>query len=141
MNTSAHLSRSCLVSLLLIAPIIGCHDERPRSKASASSATKQGASKQSATSERDEPPAGNVKRVQLSPGVWIENDGKKRRVVVNTAVCLREGDYGLECLLCRKQTKEHESVVAVRAWLDQVQAHWDEQLKAFKAHVEREGGR
>jgi DNA-binding transcriptional ArsR family regulator len=32
-----------------------------------------------------------------------------------------------------------ESVVAVRAWLDQVQAHWDEQLRAFKAHVEREG--
>ena len=31
------------------------------------------------------------------------------------------------------------SVVAVRAWLDEVQAHWDEQLKAFKAHVEREG--
>lgn len=34
-----------------------------------------------------------------------------------------------------------ESVVAVRAWLDQLQAHWDEQLRAFKAHVEREGGR
>jgi len=34
-----------------------------------------------------------------------------------------------------------ESVVAVRAWLDQVQAHWDEQLKAFKVHVERESGR
>jgi DNA-binding transcriptional ArsR family regulator len=34
-----------------------------------------------------------------------------------------------------------ESVVAVRAWLDQVQAHWDEQLKAFKAHVEREEAR
>jgi DNA-binding transcriptional ArsR family regulator len=37
-----------------------------------------------------------------------------------------------------------ESVVAVRAWLDQVQAHWDEQLRAFsayveRAHVEREG--
>ena len=31
--------------------------------------------------------------------------------------------------------------MAVRAWLDQVQAHWDEQLRAFKAHVEREGGR
>jgi len=30
-----------------------------------------------------------------------------------------------------------ESVVAVRAWLDQLQAHWDEQLEAFKAHVER----
>ena len=39
-----------------------------------------------------------------------------------------------------------ESVVAVRAWLDQVQAHWDDQLRAFSAyvertHVEREGGR
>jgi len=33
-----------------------------------------------------------------------------------------------------------ESVVAVRAWLDQVQAHWDEQLRAFKAHVERRSG-
>jgi len=28
------------------------------------------------------------------------------------------------------------SVAAVRAWLDQLQAHWDEQLTAFKAHVE-----
>jgi DNA-binding transcriptional ArsR family regulator len=30
-----------------------------------------------------------------------------------------------------------ESVVVVRAWLDQLQAHWDEQLGSFKAHVER----
>ena len=30
----------------------------------------------------------------------------------------------------------HEPVAAVRAWLDQVQAHWDEQLGSFKAHVE-----
>ncbi|HEY3727618.1 MAG TPA: hypothetical protein VGL51_10620 [Solirubrobacteraceae bacterium] len=30
-----------------------------------------------------------------------------------------------------------ESVVAVQAWLDQIQAHWDEQLGSFKAHVER----
>jgi len=29
-----------------------------------------------------------------------------------------------------------ESVLAVRAWLDQLQAHWDEQLAAFKTHVE-----
>jgi DNA-binding transcriptional ArsR family regulator len=31
-----------------------------------------------------------------------------------------------------------EPVVAVQAWLDQVQAHWQEQLGAFKKHVERE---
>jgi hypothetical protein len=30
-----------------------------------------------------------------------------------------------------------EPVVAVQAWLDQVQAHWQQQLGAFKEHVER----
>jgi DNA-binding transcriptional ArsR family regulator len=30
-----------------------------------------------------------------------------------------------------------ESVVALQAWLDQLQAHWDEQLGSFKRHTER----
>jgi hypothetical protein len=30
-----------------------------------------------------------------------------------------------------------ESVFAVQAWLDQIQAHWDEQLGSFKGYVER----
>lgn len=34
-----------------------------------------------------------------------------------------------------------ESIVAVRAWLDQLQAHWDEQLASFKSHVERKAKR
>jgi DNA-binding transcriptional ArsR family regulator len=34
---------------------------------------------------------------------------------------------------------QRKSVVAVRAWLDQIQAHWDEQLGSFKAHVEGKG--
>ena len=29
-----------------------------------------------------------------------------------------------------------ESVVALRAWLDQLQAQWDDQLNSFKRHVE-----
>ena len=29
-----------------------------------------------------------------------------------------------------------EPVLAVQAWLDQLQAHWNEQLGAFKRHVE-----
>ncbi|GIE97535.1 ArsR/SmtB family transcription factor [Paractinoplanes rishiriensis] len=29
-----------------------------------------------------------------------------------------------------------ESLMALQAWLDQVQAHWTEQLSAFKRHVE-----
>jgi DNA-binding transcriptional ArsR family regulator len=32
-------------------------------------------------------------------------------------------------------------LVALQAWLDQVQAQWTEQLGAFKRHVEREGRR
>lgn len=30
-----------------------------------------------------------------------------------------------------------ESMTAARAWLDQIQAHWDEQLGSFKRHVEK----
>ena len=29
-----------------------------------------------------------------------------------------------------------ESVVALRAWLDQLQAQWDDHLRSFKRHVE-----
>jgi len=32
-----------------------------------------------------------------------------------------------------------ESILAVQAWLDQLQAHGDEQLDSFKRHVERRG--
>jgi DNA-binding transcriptional ArsR family regulator len=32
-----------------------------------------------------------------------------------------------------------ESVIALRARLDQLQAHWDEQLASFKTHVEKRG--
>lgn len=34
-----------------------------------------------------------------------------------------------------------ESVAGLQAWLDQLQAHWDEQLGSFKAHVEGKAGR
>ena len=30
-----------------------------------------------------------------------------------------------------------ETITSVQAWLDQVQAHWDEQLGSFKTHVEK----
>ncbi len=34
-----------------------------------------------------------------------------------------------------------ESLGALRAWLDQLQAHWDEQLASYKKHVERRARR
>lgn len=33
------------------------------------------------------------------------------------------------------------SMAGVRAWLDQLQAQWDEQLASFKTHVEKRGPR
>jgi hypothetical protein len=48
---------------------------------------------------------------QLGKGVWLEAIGKQRRVLVDATVCMREGEFGLECLLCRSQTKEHESIL------------------------------
>jgi len=55
------------------------------------------------------------KRSQLGKGVWLETKGNKRRVLVEAIVCLRDGEYGLECLLCRTGTKEHESVLHTSA--------------------------
>jgi DNA-binding transcriptional ArsR family regulator len=34
-----------------------------------------------------------------------------------------------------------DHLTALQAWLDQVQAHWSEQLGAFKEHAERSRGR
>jgi DNA-binding transcriptional ArsR family regulator len=32
---------------------------------------------------------------------------------------------------------QQDSLAAVQAWLDQIQAHWDEQLGSFQRHVEQ----
>src|SRR5262249_23036770 len=58
------------------------------------------------------PPAPAGKRVPLNPDkpLFFETlpDGK-RRVLVQSEVCLREGM--LEVFLCREMTKEHESIL------------------------------
>jgi hypothetical protein len=46
----------------------------------------------------------------LGRNVWLEVQGEHRRVLIAATVCLREGQ--LEQLLCRKQTKEHEAILA-----------------------------
>ncbi len=52
----------------------------------------------------------------LGKNVYFEKlaDGR-RRVLVTAYISLREGEFGLECLLCRKGTKEHESIFAADA--------------------------
>lgn len=51
-----------------------------------------------------------VKRIPAGKNVWLEIDGKRRRVIVDALVCLREGM--LEQLMCRRRTKEHEAILS-----------------------------
>jgi hypothetical protein len=55
------------------------------------------------------PPA-EVKKKELAKNIFFETEGERRRVIVSAVVCLRQGH--LEGLLCRKQTKEHEYILA-----------------------------
>jgi hypothetical protein len=48
-------------------------------------------------------------RVPLAKGVALEVEDNKRRVIVETKVCLRQGQ--LEQLLTRRRTKEHEAIL------------------------------
>lgn len=52
----------------------------------------------------------DAKKVKMSDNVYLEIQGDQRRVLVEAYVCMREGQ--LEQLLTRKQTKEHEAVLA-----------------------------
>ncbi len=57
------------------------------------------------------------------------------RILLDAGVVTDErvpGDARLRVFRLRR-----EPIVALRAWLDQMQAQWDEQLGAFKKHVER----
>jgi hypothetical protein len=56
------------------------------------------------------------KREELGPSVWLEVVGNQKRILVAAEVCLREvGQIGLECLLCGKNKKEYESIMATEA--------------------------
>ncbi|HEX4864486.1 MAG TPA: metalloregulator ArsR/SmtB family transcription factor [Acidimicrobiales bacterium] len=72
-------------------------------------------------------------------GISAPTMSKHLRVLLQAGVVSDErpgADARLRVFHLRK-----ESVVAVQAWLDQLQAHWDEQLGAFKTHIERRGRR
>jgi hypothetical protein len=56
----------------------------------------------------------------VGKNVYFEVQGKSRRVIVEATVCLRQGQ--LEMLLCRKFTKEHESILSADVDARQVHA-------------------
>lgn len=113
-------ARGSAVVLVLVA--VGC-DSHPRSRPAISADQPLHATEyRSAGPERaghadpsptpPNPPA-PTNKAALGKDVWFETEGTRRRVLVNATVCLREG--GLECLLCRSRTKEHESILATDA--------------------------
>jgi hypothetical protein len=57
--------------------------------------------------EPPKPP--EVKKVAAGKNIILEIQGNKRRVLIDSLVCLREGP--LEQLLTRKRTKEHEAIL------------------------------
>jgi len=102
----------CLGALL----ICGCDSGPGARSQGAGNTTRASDSKNgsdSSTTLADKPVA--AKKTGFGKNVWLETRGKERRVIVGATVVLREGSYGLECLLCRKHTKEHESILATDA--------------------------
>jgi len=69
---------------------------------------------QPAAAPQDDAEAGWTRK-KLGDNVWFETRDQRRRVLVDAKVCLREGEYGLECLVCRRNSKEHESILATTA--------------------------
>ncbi len=67
--------------------------------------------------QRFTPPSGLV-RLSKEHDIWL--DTKRKRVVFDGVVCLTEGQ--LEMFACPRQTKEHESVVAVDCLAREVHA-------------------
>jgi hypothetical protein len=66
--------------------------------------------KKAASNSGQKPPPVETKKAPMGQNVWLEIQGQKRRVVIDAYVCLREGL--LEHLMCRKNTKEHEAILA-----------------------------
>src|SRR4029079_10219545 len=66
----------------------------------------------------DDPPPAELRRLSKNNDVWF--DDKRKAVVVDGQVCLREGQ--LEMFACPKGTKEHESVVSLNCKADEVHA-------------------
>lgn len=84
----------CLV--LLLAAAAGC-DEEPAVKPAAP------------PPKPDPTKPAEVKKVEIDRNLFLEVQGKQRRVVVSATVCLQKGP--LELLLTRKDTKEHEAIL------------------------------
>lgn len=92
------------LSFLALGPMLGSENPTER---------EENRPKAKAADQEKKTDGGEAKKVELgkNSNVFLETlANKKRRVLVNAEVCLREGQ--LELFLCRKQTKEHEAILS-----------------------------
>lgn len=85
--------------------------------------------------------AGPRRAGELAEAVDTSPPAMSRHLRVLRLTGLVEATLGEDDARARVYQLRPEPFVALQAWLDQVQAFWDEQLRAFKAHVERKGRR
>jgi hypothetical protein len=106
--------KATLAAALLLCSLLaaGCEGDSQGRPANVSGATED--AKGSGPTKKNGKSVAKQK-TEFGKNVWLETQGKSRRVIVGATVVLREGSYGLECLMCRKLTKEHESILATDA--------------------------
>jgi hypothetical protein len=108
MNTSSRPPLAfLLISLSLLGLALGCYpfEDTPAPDTKGATQAANGPTTRK----------GELKKGEPGKRAWLEKDGDRRIVRIEAWVCLREGSYGLETLLCKKSTKEHESILATDA--------------------------
>jgi len=91
-NTYRHPLLLLGLATLCLTVSVGCHEEEVQKD------------------DKTPPAKSDAKKVEVGKNVYLEIDGDKRRVLVNTVVCRRVDQ--LEQFLCKKMTKEHESILS-----------------------------
>src|SRR5439155_25251014 len=107
--STPHPRRTSLALFALALAVPACDPAAPQPPAKAPPAA----------APKDAGQAAEVKRAAIGKNVVLETQGDRRRVLIQAEVCFREGP--LELFLCRRNTKEHESVVS--ADIDARQVH------------------
>jgi len=81
--------------------------------------------------------AGPRRAGDLAAAAGTSAPAMSRHLRALLAAGLVDDERGADDARVRMFRLRPERLAAVQAWLDQLQAHWDEQLGAFARHVER----
>jgi len=74
---------------------------------------------------------------EIASAVGMSGPAMSRHLRILLQAGIVVDERAVEDARARVFSLQADSMVAVQAWLDQLQGHWSEQLSSFKAHVER----